>query len=168
MSKDKEKNPQSDNKDFDDQIYGEKIPGQKGTRRIINTGDGDYHKNIEGDYIQQSGTFGIRVNKGTISGVKIVAGVINEVETQKVAEVAAEIKQLLQQLKQDNLSNNTSAKMMLAAQVIQQIENNPTLKKKVISAVKEGGLAALEKAIDHPAGAFIFAAIRGWQEVEEE
>jgi hypothetical protein len=29
-------------------------------------------------------------------------------------------------------------------------------------------LAAFEKAIDNPAGAFIVAAIKGWQEVEAE
>jgi hypothetical protein len=33
-------------------------------------------------------------------------------------------------------------------------------------AGKEEGLAAFEKAIDNPAGAFIVAAIKGWQEAE--
>jgi hypothetical protein len=31
---------------------------------------------------------------------------------------------------------------------------------------KEGGLAALENALDNPAGAFITSAIKGWLEAE--
>jgi hypothetical protein len=42
------------------------------------------------------------------------------------------------------------------------------MKQKVINAVKEGGLAAFEKAIDNPAGAFVVGAIKGWQEIKVE
>ena len=58
--------------------------------------------------------------------------------------------------------------MVVAAEAINQIESNPTMKQKVINAVKEGGLAAFEKAIDNPAGAFIVGAIKGWKEIEPE
>lgn len=117
--------------------------------RTINMGDGSkYNERIEGDYIE---------------GNYYAAG-----EKQNLADAAKEIQQLLQQLQQEHPPNNTSAQMIVAAQAIEQIESNPTLKQKVISAVKEGGLAAFERAIDNPAGAFVVGAIRGWQEVETD
>ncbi|MCC5634217.1 hypothetical protein LC613_43225 [Nostoc sphaeroides CHAB 2801] len=54
----------------------------------------------------------------------------------------------------------------MATEVVKRIESDPTWKQQVIAAVKEGGLAAFEKAIDNPAGAFITGAIKGWQEVK--
>ena len=56
--------------------------------------------------------------------------------------------------------------MVVAAKAVEQIESNPTLKQKAISALTEGGIAAFEKAIDNPAGAFIAGAVKGWQEAK--
>lgn len=116
-------------------------------QRNINMGDGSkYNERIEGDYIE---------------GNYYAGG-----EQLTLADAAREIQKLLQQLQQDKPVNNTTAQMMVAAQAIEQIESNPTLKKRVISAVREGGLAAFETAIDNPAGAFVVGAIKGWQEVD--
>lgn len=116
--------------------------------RNINTGGGNYNEHIQGNYIQ-----------GDYNDFK---------QSQNLAEVAAEIQLLLKQLEQTYPTNTTSEKMVIAAAAINQIERNSTLKQRVINAVKEGGLAAFEKAIDNPAGAFITGAIKGWQEVEEK
>jgi len=116
--------------------------------RTINTGGGNYNERIERDYIQ---------------GNYYAAG-----QPQSLAQAAAEIQLLLKQLEQTYPITTTSQQMVVAAEVINRIESNPTLKKRVISAIKEGGLAAFEKAIDNPAGAFIVGAIKGWQEVEAE
>ncbi|MCW5318377.1 hypothetical protein GTQ43_33055 [Nostoc sp. KVJ3] len=116
--------------------------------RNINTGGGNYNERIERDYIQ---------------GNYYAAG-----QPQSLAQAAAEIQQLLKQLEQTYPTTTTSQQMVVAAEAINRIESNPTLKKRVINAVKEGGLAAFEKAIDNPAGAFIVGAIKGWQEVEIE
>ncbi|AVH68484.1 pentapeptide repeat-containing protein (plasmid) [Nostoc sp. 'Peltigera membranacea cyanobiont' N6] len=116
--------------------------------RNINTGGGNYNERIERDYIQ---------------GNYYAAG-----QPQSLAEAAAEIQLLLKQLEQTYPTTTTSQQMVVAAEAINRIESNPTLKKRVINAVKEGGLAAFEKAIDNPAGAFIVGAIKGWQEVEAE
>ncbi|MBH8574938.1 pentapeptide repeat-containing protein [Nostocaceae cyanobacterium CENA369] len=116
--------------------------------RNINTGGGNYNERIERDYIQ---------------GNYYAAG-----QPQSLAEAAAEIQQLLKQLEQTYPTTTTSQKMVVAAEAINRIESNPTLKRRVINAVKEGGLAAFEKAIDNPAGAFIVNAIKGWQEVDAE
>nr|WP_322715964.1 pentapeptide repeat-containing protein [Nostoc sp. ChiQUE02]MDZ8228819.1 pentapeptide repeat-containing protein [Nostoc sp. ChiQUE02] len=116
--------------------------------RNINTGGGNYNERIRGDYVQ---------------GNYYAAG-----QPQSLAEAAAEIQLLLKQLEQTYPTTTTSQQMVIAAEAINRIESNPTLKKRVINAVKEGGLAAFEKAIDNPAGAFIVGAIKGWQEVEAE
>ncbi|MEG3861245.1 hypothetical protein [Microcoleus sp. herbarium12] len=52
----------------------------------------------------------------------------------------------------------------MATEVVKHLESNPTMKQKVINGVTEGGLAAFEKAIDNPAGAFITGFIKGWKE----
>jgi uncharacterized protein YjbI with pentapeptide repeats len=114
--------------------------------RHINTGGGNYNEHIQGDYVQ---------------GNYYAAG-----QPQSLAQAAAEIQQLLKQLEQTYPTATTSQQMVVAAEAINQIENNPTMKQKVINAVKEGGLAAFEKAIDNPAGAFVVGAIKGWQEIK--
>jgi hypothetical protein len=116
--------------------------------RNINTSGGNYNERIQGDYVQ---------------GNYYAAG-----QPQSLAQAAAEIQLLLKQLEQTYPTATTSQQMVVAAEAINQIENNPTMKQKVINAVKEGGLAAFEKAIDNPAGAFIAGAIKGWQEIEAE
>lgn len=114
--------------------------------RNINTGGGNYNERIERDYIQ---------------GNYYAAG-----QPQSLAEAAAEIQLLLKQLEQTYPTSTTSQQMVVAAEAINRIESNPLLKERVINAVKSGGLAAFEKAIDNPAGAFIVGAVKGWQEVE--
>lgn len=139
----------------------------------INQGDtavaGDRNINTSGDYYEQSGNLGIgHMSGGEIKEGAKVAGTINEAERHNLAQAAAEIQALLKQLEQTYPTTTTSQQMVVATEAINQIESNPTLKQRVINAVKEGGLAAFEKAIDNPAGAFIVAAIKGWQEVEAQ
>ncbi|NEP55854.1 MAG: hypothetical protein F6K31_02375 [Symploca sp. SIO2G7] len=118
-----------------------------GNRKIY-TGGGNYNERIEGDYVQ---------------GNYYAAG-----EKQSLAEVAAEVQQLFAQLEQSYPTTTTAEQMVVAAEVIKRIESNPTLKQRAVGAVKQGGLAAFEKAIDNPAGAFVVGAIKGWQEAEAE
>ncbi len=121
----------------------------------------------QGDTINQSGTFGIGVSKGEVNAEKI-AGTIYEAQPKSMAEVAAEIQQLLNQLSQTYPISTTAEQMVVATEAIKRIESNPTLKQRIINAAKEGGLAALEKALDNPAGAFITSAIKGWLEAEAQ
>lgn len=112
----------------------------------INMGSGNYIERIQGNYVQ---------------GNYYAAG-----QPQSIAQAAAEIQLLLKQLEQTYPANTTSQQMVIAAEAVHCIESNPLLKQRVINAIKSGGLAAFEKAIDNPAGAFIVGAIKGWQEVE--
>ncbi|MBW4426965.1 MAG: hypothetical protein KME50_21595 [Nostoc desertorum CM1-VF14] len=115
---------------------------------IINTSGGKFNQNIGRDLIQ---------------GDYYAAG-----QPQSLAEAAAEIGLLIKQLEQTYPTTTTSQQMVVAAEAINRIESNPLLKERVINAVKSGGLAAFEKAIDNPVGAFIVGAIRGWQELENQ
>ncbi|MBD2249082.1 pentapeptide repeat-containing protein [Nostoc sp. FACHB-888] len=83
-------------------------------------------------------------------------------QKQNLAEAAAEIQQLLEQLSQSYPTNTMSGKMALATEAIQQIENNPTLMQKTISALSAGGTAALDQLLSHPAASFVIAALDNW------
>ncbi|NEP36401.1 pentapeptide repeat-containing protein [Moorena sp. SIO3B2] len=85
--------------------------------------------------------------------------------TQNLAEAAAEIQQLLNQLSQNNPTTTNKEKMIVVGEVIDQIETNPTLKAKVINALKAGGVEAFKEAIDHPLVNILMATIDGWTEV---
>ena len=113
-----------------------------------------------------TGAFGI----GKVSGgdVKQDSPNINfhEAEqTQNLAEAAAEIQQLLNQLSQSNPTTTSKEKMIVVSEVVDQIENNPTLKAKVINALKAGGVEAFKEALDHPLVNILVATIEGWTEV---
>ena len=137
----------------------------------------DYLKSLMPEQQQYSNTSSIYIynntgignmNGGEIKAGAKVAGVINETEQKNLAKTAAEIQQLLEQLSQNYPTNTTTEQMVVATKAIEQIESNPDLKQKVINAAKEGGLAAFEKALDNPIGAFSIGAIKGWLEAKAE
>lgn len=84
-------------------------------------------------------------------------------QQQNLVETANEIKTLLQQLEQENPSQTNSQKMMVVAQAVEEIENNPTFKARVVSALKAGGVEAFKELINHPLVNIFIAAIDGWQ-----
>ena len=86
-------------------------------------------------------------------------------QKQNLAEAAAEIQQLLNQLSQNNPTTTSKEKMIVVSEVVDQIENNPTLKAKVINALKAGGVEAFKEAINNPLVNILMATIEGWTEV---
>ncbi len=125
---------------------------------------GDTMPDNKGDIYNQSGNFGIgHQSGGTIEQGAKVAGVINEAEQRNLAETAAEIQQLLEQLDKSYSTDTTAGKMTIATEAIKQIESNPTLMKRILSAAKAGSISALESAINHPAASFVIGAIEDWQ-----
>ena len=103
-------------------------------------------------------------------GISIQEGsdIVNQGSEQKqnLAEAAEEIQQLLEQLSQTNSTSTTAERMTIVAEAVDQIENNPTLKARVINALKAGGTEAFKEAIDHPLVNILMATIEGWQETE--
>lgn len=135
------------------------------------------HTNIRGDNIKAEVVFGTIANKGQIehqnndvgvgvSNAKIktnkLAGNINEAPEKTLAETAAEIQQLLQQLEQSNPTRTTVGKTKVATQVIESIESDFALKQRVIGALKSSGTEALKEAINHPVANILVASFQDW------
>jgi len=75
-------------------------------------------------------------------------------EKQSLLKAADEIQQLLKRLEESNPTATTVEQMKLATQAIEQIESDPSLKQRVISAAKAGIVEGLKQ---HPIGAMIFS-----------
>lgn len=105
---------------------------------------------------------------GTIQGNAKVAGIINEAEQRNLAEAAAEIQQLLEQLDKSYPSDTMSGRMQIATEAVSQIENNPALMTRVLSALKAGGVSAFEQFLNHPAASFVIGALEDWQNTKED
>lgn len=83
---------------------------------------------------------------GTQSG-----GIFNDYSSNpSLAEAAAEIQQLLQQLETTNPTATNADKRAVVNQAIDAIENNAALKARVIAALNSSGTEALKTAINHP------------------
>ncbi|ELS03452.1 hypothetical protein Xen7305DRAFT_00031760 [Xenococcus sp. PCC 7305] len=113
---------------------------------------------------QSNSSMGIGVNQGEVKTEKL-AGTINEAQSQNLAQAAADIQQLLEQLSQKYPTETLSQKALVAEEAIKKIENDSSFKQRVISAIKAGSIGALEKAIDNPIGAFFIEGIKGWKDV---
>lgn len=96
-----------------------------------------------------------------IMGNKISTHINN---SQDLAQAAKEIESLLAQL--DNKYDHTKPvdKAMITAKLVESVDKNPTLKARVISALREGGSIALEEAIEHPVVKPVVAALKGFLE----
>ena len=103
-------------------------------------------------------------NQGDIKGNAKVALVINEAAQQDLTQAAVEIQKLLEQLSKDNPTETFAEKGAIADMTIQEIENNPTLKQKIISSLRAMGIEAFMEAIDHPVANVLRAGIEAYRE----
>jgi len=88
-------------------------------------------------------------------------------QRQNLADAAAEIQQLLQQLEQTYPNATEIEKQSALAVTLQQeIKQNPTFRTRLRNALKEGGIEAL-KVLFAPIGIPI-EMVRGWIEAEAE
>jgi hypothetical protein len=85
-------------------------------------------------------------------------------QKQNLAEAAAEIQQLLNQLSQTNPTSTEIEKLTVVARAAEEIKNNPPLKDKVINALKAGSVETFKEAINHPLVNILVATIEGWTE----
>ncbi|BDI21007.1 hypothetical protein ANSO36C_68090 (plasmid) [Nostoc cf. commune SO-36] len=83
---------------------------------------------------------------------------------QNLAKSAAEIQQILKQLEQSYPTTSLVEKATVVEKAINQIENDPTLKARVLGALKLAGKEAFKEAVDHPLVNVLIAGIEGWQE----
>jgi uncharacterized protein YjbI with pentapeptide repeats len=108
------------------------------------------------------------VNADTVNAGQIGGNITNYNPEQKqnLVQAAADIQQLLNQLSQSYPTTTTSQKMSVVAKAVDEIESNPTLKARVIGALKAGGTEAFKELIDHPLVNILLASIDGWQDAE--
>lgn len=83
-----------------------------------------------------------------------------------LTEAAREIQQLLDQLTQDYPTNTQLEKITVVGKAIEQIENDPSWKARLISAFKSGGIEALKELLDNPVANIFLATVEGWQEAK--
>jgi uncharacterized protein YjbI with pentapeptide repeats len=142
--------------------------------------DGDIN-NVQGENNQQrvsnkSSSFNLQgaqfagglVNADTVTAQQIGGNITNYNPEQKqnLAEAAAEIQQLLNQLGQTYPTNTPLEKQIAVTEALKQIDSNPTLKARVIGALKSGGTEAFKELVDHPLVNILLATLEGWQDVE--
>ncbi|MEL6440687.1 MAG: hypothetical protein AAFQ80_15700 [Cyanobacteria bacterium J06621_8] len=136
--------------------------------RKININEGNYNEYIAGNYYERKGDNNTMSNiTQTHSGSgDNVAGdkITNNYNSQDLKQAAAEIQALLEQLEKTYPADNTMGKMAIATGAIQEIDNNPKLSSRVLSALKAGGTSALDSFLDHPAASFVIAALEDWQQ----
>jgi hypothetical protein len=84
-------------------------------------------------------------------------------QERSLAQAAAEIQQLLEQLDKSYPTNTTTEKMAVATEAIKQIERDQALSSQVLSALKAGGVSAFAQLLNHPAASFLIAALEDWQ-----
>lgn len=143
---------------------------------LLNKGDTIINNVVEANAMTQSESRGNTYHQNKIGinhisggnntieeGIK-VADIINEEGEQNLATVVGEIKQILEQLFQNYPAHTMTEQMEVAKKAIESIENNPSLKYRVINVASKAGLAAIEKALDNPIGAFMTTAIKVWTE----
>ena len=87
-------------------------------------------------------------------------------QRQNLADAAAEIQELLQQLEQSYPTSTPLEKQVVVTEALKRIESNPSLKKRVMGALKVGGIEAIKELVDHPLINIFLAAVDGWQEAE--
>lgn len=114
------------------------------------------------DIKNESGS-SVGFNYGENVDANQIGGTIHNYATQQnLAEAAAEIQQLLQQLEQTYSTNIPSEKMVVVEEAIKRIEADPSLKERVLGAIKTGSIEAFKELINHPLVNILLAALEGW------
>lgn len=125
-------------------------------------------KKVSNFNLQNAQFGGGLVDAETVTANQIGGSITNYTPEQKqnLANAAADIQQLLNQLGQTYSTNTPLEKQIVVTEALKQIESNPNLKARVIGALKSGGTEALKELLDHPVVNVLLAALEGWQEAE--
>ncbi len=152
-----------------DGILGEGITFSQQEKAIAS--NQNYHIFIENNLgdksmsnIQNNNFSGATVGGG-VAGRNYTGNVIHTYAAeQNLLKAAEQIQQILKQLEQSYPTTSLVEKATVAEKAIKQIESNPTLKARVLGALKSAGKEAFKEAVDHPLVNVLMAGIEGWQE----
>ncbi|MDJ0519949.1 MAG: hypothetical protein QNJ74_28040 [Trichodesmium sp. MO_231.B1] len=136
-----------------------------GTNIFVNSQTDNFQMTENSRDIQISGDSKIASivgGEGKIDTANIKQNNYSPEQRQTLQEAAKEIQQLLEQLSKTYHSSNPTNNLEIANQAIQEIEKNPSLKSRIITALKAGGQEIFKELIDHPAVNILMASIEGW------
>ncbi|MEA5532792.1 COR domain-containing protein [Crocosphaera sp. XPORK-15E] len=127
--------------------------------------------NLHGDKVmteQQNNDFRGASLGGGFAGKNYTGNVYNNTQEQKqnLAEAAAQIQQLLKQLETSYPTDTFNGKVALANQIVEEINNDLPLSKRILSALQAGGVQALDSLLDHPAASFVIGALEDWKDTQ--
>lgn len=117
----------------------------------------------------------INIDRSNIASVtdkgKIETAIANQYnyppeQRQTLAEAVVEIQALFEQLSKTYTPATPTNNLQIATKTIEAVENNPSLKAKIINALKSGGTEAFKELIDHPAINILLASLEGWKSSE--
>jgi hypothetical protein len=128
---------------------------------------------MEDKSIKIGNSYGSSIVSGHVGGdvsseVKDSFNTYTQEQKQNIADAAAEIQKLLQQLEKSYPIDTTTGKMTVATEAIKHIESDPKLFQKIFRALKAGGTEALAQFLNHPAASFVIGAMEDWQKNEGE
>ncbi|OYQ65458.1 hypothetical protein B9G53_07200 [Pseudanabaena sp. SR411] len=104
-----------------------------------------------------------QVNTGNLTVAGDNIGIQNNYSP-NLAQAAKEIKELLEQLSDEYNPNTEKGQNSIKNEALKVIKNDSTLQQKIVNALKEGGVTALEEAINHPVAKIVIAATKGFLE----
>lgn len=77
-------------------------------------------------------------------------------------KLASEIQEILDRLSGTNLTTTIAGRMTVATEAVEYIDQNVSLKRRIINSIKAGGVAAIGQFLNHPAASFVIAAFEDW------
>jgi Leucine-rich repeat (LRR) protein/signal recognition particle receptor subunit beta len=141
-----------------------RTPADSPSASIVNH---NYINKIENNMTGNTNTFGgdyVRGNKiegDYVAGDKIGTQINN---VKNLAQAVIEIQSLLDNLAETYNPNTETGQAKIGKDAIESIEQNPTLKGRIINAIKESSYTAVEEAVDRPAVKILMAAFKGFTE----
>lgn len=102
-----------------------------------------------------------------IIGTQTVAGdniCIQNNYSPNLSEAAKEIKELLDQLSEEYNPNTEKGQNLIKDEAVKVIKENPKLQERILKALKEGSVTALEEAINHPVAKILISTTKGFLE----
>jgi hypothetical protein len=113
---------------------------------------------IQGDYVA-----GDKVMGDQVIGDKIGTQINH---SPNLAQAAADIQSLLQQLSETYNSATPVGQEKISSEAISEIKRNPTLQARIFNALKEGSSTALTEAINHPVAATVISTVKGFLDIK--
>ncbi|NJK36524.1 MAG: pentapeptide repeat-containing protein [Oscillatoriales cyanobacterium RM2_1_1] len=82
-----------------------------------------------------------------------------------LTQITENLERVILQIEEVYPTRTISEQMRAAAEVIRQMEQTPELERQMVNALLSGNLTIFERAIAHPMGYFVIAALQSWQDL---